>query len=217
VDYDLKNYKVRIIPRIKTTTTEENGSEKTAVYCRTSNPGEASIKAGFKKSRFYHLEVFSKGSTSRLGGDVKPFTIIVFANSEKLLFEALQEIESEDDHQILSSNLVKVLKDALPGLVRHRSCSPFYATRMTKDGVEEKLMQTERQPDGKFKEMPVILEKVSYFLFENELNSDADNIKYSNAVKRAMRNAVKATEGVEELVDESKVPDAEEEPTEEPD
>ena len=206
MDYDLKSYKVRVIPRIKTNTSEEEGSQKVAVYQRTSNPGEASIKAGFKKSKFYHLEVFAKG-TGRLGGDVKPFTIIVFATSEKLLFDALAEIESEDDHQILSSNLVKVLKDALPGLVRHRACNPYYATRMTKEGTDEKLTQTERQPDGKFKEMPVIMEKVSYFLFENELNSDADNIKYSNAVKRAMRNAVKQTEGGEVIVDEAKVPE----------
>lgn len=206
MDYTKKDYKVRVVPKLKKSQGDE-GTETKVVYQRTSSPGEKSIKAGFGKSKFYHLEVFDAG-TGRLGGDVKPFTITVFQNSEKLLFDALAEIEGEDDHTIMENSKVKVLKDTLPGVVRKRPCAPYYATKMNSESVEEKLLQSERQPDGNFKKMPVIMENVAYFLFENELNEDADNIKYANAVKRAMKNAVTATTGAEPTG--STDPDAEE-------
>jgi hypothetical protein len=216
MEYELKDYVVRIVPKVITVDDEEKGKVKKPVYCRPSKPSEAAQKAGFKASKFYHLEIFDRGKSGRkMGGDTKPYTMVVFENSERLLFDAISEIEADkDEYTVMENNLVKVLnKESLPGLLRKRPAPQYFATRIDKNGAEVKLMQSVRQPNGSYLEEPVILESVTYFLFENELNQDADEIKYANALKRTQMWRVKAT--ADEAPVETPDEEEEEEETEE--
>lgn len=192
-EQNVKQYKVRIIPHLQNKTTTDEGTEVKAVYCRKTSPDEAALKAGFKPQRFFHLELFDAGS-GRLGGDTKPHTLVIFENTDRILFDELNEImKDEGNYVTYESNKVRLLNDPIPGLVRRRKCAQYYAYQINKTGRMVKLLQNRRQPDGTFEQEPTIMDYVRYFLFENEVNNEDDEIKFLQAVNRAMRFPVQAT------------------------
>lgn len=186
--FSKKQYKVRIVPFLRKSTTEEDGTTTKAVWCRTSKPSEAAQEANFKPTRFYHLEIYNENANQKLGGDTKPYTIVIFENTDKILFSALNELEQDEkEYTLLENSKVKVLNEKIPGRVRVRPAPAYYATRFDKNGETVKLQQNERLPNGSYAPSDVILEKVSYFLFENECNEQSDEVKYISAVKRTKR------------------------------
>jgi len=202
----LKDYTVRIIPKL-TKKSGEDGDEIVTKYLRRTNPSEKARKDGkVKPTSFFHLEVFEKGK-KKLGGDTKPHTIIIFENTDPILFENIAELDGDDTcYRIIeaSKNKPKILTEELPGLLRKKKCAPYYATRVNSDGRVVKLTVNKKQPDGNFGEDTVILTSVRYFLHENDVNTDADEIAYVTAVDNTSAWLVKGMDSGAPEVEEAK-------------
>jgi hypothetical protein len=195
-----KNYAVRIIPSIKKVAGED-GEKLVPKYKRFSNPNEKAKAKGFKPTSFFHLEVYEKNEANPLGGDTKPYTLIIFENRESLLFDAISQLmEDKSNYTVLpTKRKPAVLNVPLPGLLRKVPCSPYYATLVGEDGVEKRLQQNRRDPAGNYIEEDVVLDYVAYFLFENEVSDDGDAVKRNMALKAISGNFVKGNAEVEHV------------------
>lgn len=199
MELEKKQYKVWVIPHVGPKQDDPNNQGAKlpgkATYIRTSNPDETAQavvdqdgKKVFLPQRFIHLQVFEEGNTSFLGGDTKPATVNIFENSDRILFGKLEQVIGDKErHEVMKTDAqVMVLKDSLPGLVRNRDISPrqYYATYRDSNGKTQMLKMNRRQNDGNFKEEPVVMTTVSYFLFDNKVNADDDAIEFNNELNR---------------------------------
>jgi len=188
-----KYYSIRIVPEIEPGT-DAQGAPNKPVYIRKTNPtgAVAALKDEdgnplFPAQRTMHLELFEEDENYALGGDVKPFTLNIFENSDTLLFDKIEEMVNDNkQHDIMMTKRQTMkLNEKLPGLVRTRVCPEYKAFFINrKTGKLEYLKATRRQANGDFEKEIVTLTKVQYFLFANQVNEDDDAVRYATEVAR---------------------------------
>ena len=192
---DKKSYSLRVIPELKSVQKKDadgnpidGATEKKATYIRRS---KADADNDITSDRFVHLQLTEKGETL-LAGDTKPYTLTVFAGANPVLFDNLEMLITGDDFKtkrniLPTESKVMVLDEPLPGLVRRKKCKKHKATYTNKAGNIAILKANKKQPDGSYQKEEVILDFVQYFLFDNQVNEDDDELQYIRAVGRLLK------------------------------
>jgi len=207
-----QKYTVRVIPIVTAMANDEAGNPVApkVSYIKKSNPNEKAQAKGYKSEEFLHLELFRKGGDDDpLAGDVKPFTLNVFSNSNSILFDAIEDLVNTEGKydELKGKSKARILKNTIPGLVVKTPCAPYYPMVTNKTtGVESPLMANKKQPDGNYLPEKVILENVEFFMFDSQVPEDQDEfdeMKKISAVPeiaRALRNPVTASSEAEVVV-----------------
>jgi hypothetical protein len=184
-----KLYSIRVIPEIvkKADPAIEGAFVYSHKYERLSKPDEKAKAKDFKQENFLHLELYEEDDQFLLGGDTKPHTEVLFANASPVLYDKLIAlVENEEEYKILNkkSGVIK-LNQKLPGLVVNRQTKPYYATYMGKDGRQLPLKANRRNPEtGDFEEEKVVMEKLSFFLFANQVTPEDLEIRFQTEKNR---------------------------------
>lgn len=199
-------YSIRVIPNVVNDGTDEEGKPKVKVtYIRKTNPSEKTRalkdeegNSVFPVQRMMHLQLFEEDTEHTLGGDTKAFTQNIFENSDSLLFDKIEIlVNTKEKHKVLATqSKVMNLNEKLPGLVRNRPAPDHYATYIAKDGSTKRLRANRRTSSGDFEKEDVVLGKVSYFLFSNQVNDEDDAIRYAIELHAISNDQVRPTDTV---------------------